>query len=425
MEERCYICIDLKSFYASVECVERGLDPMTAKLVVADPERKDGTICLAVSPALKAMGVKNRCRVFEIPKNIEYIKAPPRMQLYIDYSAEIYGIYLSFFSPEDIHVYSIDEAFIDVTSYLKLYKQTPKQLATTVMGEILKKTGVRATCGIGTNLYLCKIALDILAKHADDFIAELTEETYKKKLWEHTPLTDFWRIGAGTSDRLKKHGIRNMRQITEADEDMLYREFGIDAELLIDHAWGKESTTIADIKKYKAKVKSFSNGQVLMRDYNFDEARLIVKEMADLICQRLVKHGCVTNSLSLYVGYSHLVNAPSAKGSTNLSHETNSPKLILPALTALYNRITNPDYPVRRINICCNNVEKEGNVQLSLFYDLTQDEKEEELQRAILAIKRRYGKNAILKAMNFDEAATTKDRNMQIGGHKSGEQNKS
>ncbi|MCH5199083.1 MAG: Y-family DNA polymerase [Oscillospiraceae bacterium] len=423
MEDRHYICIDLKSFYASVECVERGLDPMKAKLVVADPERKNGTICLAVSPALKSMGVKNRCRVFEIPKNIEYIKAPPRMQLYIDYSAEIYGIYLSFFSPEDIHVYSIDEAFIDVTNYLKLYKQTPRQLAKTVMGEILKKTGIRATCGIGTNLYLCKIALDILAKHTEDFIGELTEESFIKELWDHRPLTDFWRIGAGTSARLEKHGIRTMRQIAEADEDMLYREFGIDAELLIDHARGREITRISDIKRYKAKVNSFSNGQVLMRDYAFDEGRLIVKEMADLICQRLVKHGCVTNSLSLYVGYSHTLNAPSAKGSTSLSHATNSPKLILPALSALYNRITNPEYPVRRINICCNNVEKEGDIQLSLFYDLTEDEKEEELQKAILAIKRRYGKNAILKAMNFNDAATTRERNMQIGGHKSGEQN--
>jgi len=425
MDERHYICIDLKSFYASVECVERGLDPMTAKLVVADPERKDGTICLAVSPALKAMGVKNRCRVFEIPKNIEYIKAPPRMQLYIDYSAEIYGIYLSFFSPEDIHVYSIDEAFIDVTSYLKLYKKTPRELAKNVMGEILRQTGVRATCGIGTNMYLCKIALDILAKHAEDFIGELTQESYKEILWEHRPLTDFWRIGSGTAARLERHGIRTMKQVAEADEDMLYREFGIDAELLIDHASGIESATIADIKKYKAKVKSFSNGQVLMRDYEYNEGRLIVKEMADLICQRLVKHGCVTNSMSLYVGYTHTLNVPSARGSTNLSHPTNSPKMILPALTALYNRITNPEYAVRRINICCNNVEKEGNIQLSLFDDLTQDEKEEELQRAILAIKRRYGKNAILKAMNFEDAATTRERNMQIGGHRSGEQNKS
>ena len=425
MTQRHYICIDLKSFYASVECVERGLDPMTAKLVVADPERGGGTICLAVSPALKAMGVKNRCRVYEIPSNIEYIKATPRMRLYIDYSADIYAVYLSFFSPEDIHVYSIDEAFIDVTGYLELYKQTPRQLAKTVMAEILKRTGVRATCGIGTNLYLCKIALDILAKHAEDFIGELTEESYREKLWDHRPLTDFWRIGSGTAARLERHGIRTMRQIAAADEDMLYREFGIDAELIIDHANGIETTTIADIKRYKSKVKSFSNGQVLMRDYTYDEARLIVKEMTDLICQRLVKHGCITNSMTLYVGYSHVINAGGARGSTNLSHPTNSPRVIMPAMCALYNRITNPEYPVRRINICCNNVEKEENIQLSLFDDIEQDDKEEELQRAILAIKRRYGKNAILKAMNFEDAATTRERNMQIGGHRSGEQNKS
>ena len=286
MTARTYICIDLKSFYASVECVERGLDPMKAKLVVADPERGGGTICLAVSPTLKAMGVKNRCRVFEIPQNIEYIKAPPRMQLYIDYSARIYGIYLSFFAPEDIHVYSIDEAFIDVTNYLAMYKQTPKELSKTVMAEILRQTGVRATCGIGTNLYLAKIALDIVAKHAPDFIGELTEESYCETLWDHRPITDFWRIGAGIAARLEKHGVHTMRGITKANEDMLYREFGIDAELLIDHAWGRETATMADIKKYKSKSNSFSSGQVLMRDYSYDEARVIVKEMMDLLCLR-------------------------------------------------------------------------------------------------------------------------------------------
>ena len=418
--ERHYICIDLKSFFASVECVERGLDPMKAKLVVADPERGDGTICLAVSPAMKALGVKNRCRVFEIPKNLEYIKAPPRMQLYIDYSAAVYGIYLRFFAPEDIHVYSIDEAFMDVTNYLALYRQTPRELAQSVMAEILKQTGVRATCGIGTNLYLCKIALDILAKRAPDFIGELTEESYREVLWEHQPLTDFWRIGGGIAARLERHGIRTMRQLAAANETMLYREFGIDAELLIDHAWGRESATIADIKRYQSKSSSFSSGQVLMRDYNYDEGRLIAKEMMDLLCLRLVKHGLITNSLSLYVGYSHTLNVPPARGSTALSHATNTPKLMIPAITALYNRITNPYYPVRRIHICCNHVEPEGDIQLSLFDDFTDDEQDRDLQMAVLEIKQRYGRNAILKGMNYEDAATTIERNGQIGGHKSG-----
>ena len=421
MNAHTYICIDLKSFYASVECVERGLDPMKAKLVVADPERGGGTICLAVSPALKAMGVKNRCRVFEIPQCIEYIKATPRMQLYINYSAAIYGVYLSFFAAEDIHVYSIDEAFIDVTNYLAMYKQTPKALAQTVMAEILRKTGVRATCGIGTNLYLAKIALDIVAKHAPDFIGELTEESYRETLWDHKPITDFWRIGPGTAARLERHGIRTMRGVAAAKEDMLYREFGIDAELLIDHAWGRETATIADVKKYKSKSNSFSGGQVLMRDYSYDEARVIVKEMMDLLCLRLVKHGMITNSVSLYVGYTHTLNAPAARGSTTLSHATNAPNLMLPAVTALYNRITDPCYPIRRINICCNHVEPEGDIQLSMFDDYTQDEKEKDLQTAVLEIKDRYGRNAILKGMNYTEAATTRERNMQIGGHKSGE----
>ncbi len=401
--------------------MERGLDPMKAKLVVADPERGGGTICLAVSPALKAMGVKNRCRVFQIPQNIEYIKAPPRMRLYIDYSARIYGVYLRFFAPEDIHVYSVDEAFIDVTNYLALYKQSPRELAKTVMAEILRRTGVRATCGIGTNLYLCKIALDILAKHAPDFIGELTEESYRETLWDHRPLTDFWRVGEGTAARLRNHGIKTMRDLAAANEDMLYREFGIDAELLIDHAWGRESVTMADVKKYKSKSNSFSSGQVLMRDYSYDEGRVIVKEMTDLLCLRLVKHGFVTNSVSLYVSYTHTLNVPAARGSTTLSHATNAPNMMLPAVTALYNRITDPNWPVRRINISCNNVSPEGDVQLSLFEDLARDEKEKDLQTAVLEIKERYGKNAILKALNYTEAATTRERNIQIGGHKSGE----
>ena len=283
MSEKAYLCIDLKSFYASVECVERGLDPMTTRLVVADPTRTDKTICLAVSPALKALGVKNRCRVFEIPKTIDYIMAPPRLQKYIDYSAEIYGIYLKYISKDDIYVYSIDECFMDITKYLKLYNKTPRKMAMFLMDEITREVGVRATAGIGTNLYLAKVALDITAKHAPDFIGELDEMSYRTKLWDHKPITDFWRIGPGTARRLAKYGIYTMGDITLADEDLLYKVFGIDAELLIDHAWGYEPTEIKHIKAHKPKTNSLSRGQVLMRDYKFDEGRLIVKEMMELL----------------------------------------------------------------------------------------------------------------------------------------------
>lgn len=279
-----YLVIDLKSFYASVECVERGLDPMTTNLVVADPERTDKTICLAVSPSMKALGVRNRCRVFEIPPDVDYIMAEPRMQKYIDYAADIYAIYLRYIAPKDIHVYSIDEAFLDITPYLERYHRTPREMALFLMGRISEEIGVRSTAGIGTNLYLAKIALDITAKHSPEFIGELTEESYREELWDHRPLTDFWRIGRGISDKLASRGIFTMRQLAMADEDMLYRLFGIDAELLIDHAWGRESTTIEDIKAYKPKVNSLSQGQVLMRNYDKDETRIIVREMMETMC---------------------------------------------------------------------------------------------------------------------------------------------
>ena len=277
------LCIDLKSFYASVECVERGLDPMTANLVVADPERSDKTICLAITPAMKKLGIRNRCRVFEIPKAVPYIMAEPRMKLYIDYAAAIYNIYLNYISKEDIHVYSVDEAFLDVTSYLKLYHMTARELAKTIMQDILQQTGIQSTCGIGTNLYLAKVALDILAKHADDGIGYLDENLYREKLWQHKPLTDFWRIGPGISRKLANYGITTMESIASSNEDFLYRLFGIDAELLIDHAWGREPTTIADIKAYMPKTNCVTSGQVLMRDYEFAEGLLIVKEIADLL----------------------------------------------------------------------------------------------------------------------------------------------
>ncbi len=294
-----YFCIDLKSFYASVECVERGLNPLTARLVVADPERGEKTICLAVTPALKKLGVRSRCRLFEIPPGLSYIKATPRMRLYIKYAARIYKLYLKYFSKDDIHVYSIDEVFIDVSRYLNLYGGNIRALAGRVTADVLNSTGITAACGIGTNLYLAKIALDIEAKHAKDGIALLDEDSYRRILWDHRPLTDFWRIGHGTATRLARYGIYTMRQIAAADEKLLYRVFGVDAELLIDHAWGQESVTMEDIKAYKPKTHSITSGQVLARPYSFAQARLIMKEMLSNLCLELAEKGLLASSLSL------------------------------------------------------------------------------------------------------------------------------
>lgn len=419
MGSKIYLCIDLKSFYASVECAERMLDPMTTNLVVADPERAKGTICLAISPSMKALGVKNRCRVFEIPANLNYIMAPPRMQLYINYSAEIYGIYLKYISKEDIHVYSIDEAFIDVTDYLDLYKMSAKELAITMMNRIKDTLGITATCGIGTNLYLAKIALDITAKHVPDHIGYLDEALYQKTLWHHQPLTDFWRIGRGTAKRLSSNGMIDMYDIAHADEKTLYRIFGIDAEYLIDHAWGREPTTISEIKNYKVQTHSISNGQVLFRDYNFDEGLLIVKEMVDLMCLDLVDKGLVTHSLSLYVGYSKEI-AGSARGTTTMTVTTNSNRIITHHYVELYQRVVNRISPIRRISVSANDVVDEVYEQYDLFTNTADLERDHNLQLAVLKIKGKYGKNAILRGMNFEEGATTRDRNRQIGGHKSG-----
>lgn len=420
MKQYTYLCIDLKSFYASVECVERGLDPMTTNLVVADPERTDKTICLAITPAMKALGIKNRCRIFEIPKGIDYITASPRMQKYIDYSAEIYYIYLQYISKEDIHVYSIDEAFMDVTDYLPLYGLSARELGQKIMQDVYEKLGIRATCGIGSNLYLCKVALDITAKHSPDFIGELDEKTYQKTLWSHRPLTDFWRVGAGTVSRLASVGIMTMGDIAHADEDLLYHLFGVDAELLIDHAWGKEPCTMKDIKEYKAQNNGISSGQVLMRDYSFEEGRIVVKEMMDLLCLDLVQKGLVTNSVTLHVGYSNRLNVKSAHGTVSLDTEINADIILIPEIEKLYDRIVNPMYPVRRFNLSCNRVVPENYRQYNLFVDAEDLERNRKIQNAVLQIKNRYGKNAVLKGMNLQEAATTQERNQQIGGHKSG-----
>ena len=418
MDQRTYIVIDLKSFYASVECVERGLDSMTARLVVADPERTEKTICLSISPAMKKFGIHNRCRVFEIPKSVDYIMAPPRMQLYIDYAAGIYGIYLKYISKEDIHVYSIDECFMDVTNYL--YHMTARELGQTIMADILREYGIRATCGIGTNLYLCKIALDITAKHSPDFIGELDEDTFRRTLWDHKPLTDFWRIGKGIAAKLEKYGIRTVGDIAGTDEDFLYKLFGVDAELLIDHAWGRESTTIAAIKSYKASTNCLTSGQVLGCDYSFEDAKLIVKEMMDLLCLEMVEKNLVSNSVTLQVGYSRQLAVESSRGTASLDTETNADIILVPAVSALYERIANPELAIHRINISVNHVIEEEYRQYSLFADAGELERSRKLQTAMLDIKKKFGKNAILKGMNLQDASTMQERNQQIGGHKSG-----
>ena len=421
MKQHIYLCIDLKSFYASVECVARDLDPMTTNLVVADPERTEKTICLAITPAMKALGVKNRCRVFEIPKHIKYITAPPRMQKYIDTAADIYAIYLKYIAKEDIHVYSIDEAFMDVTDYLELYRMSARELGQRIMDDIYHTTGVRAVCGVGTNLYLAKIALDITAKHSSDFIGELNEASYRKSLWDHKPLTDFWRIGSGIAKRLEPYGIRTMRDIANADENLLYHLFGIDAELLIDHAWGREPVTMADIKSYKSHTNCLSSGQVLGCDYPYDKGLLIVKEMMDLLCLDLVEKNLITKSITLHVSYSNRLNIPSAHGTATLDMETNSDVLLIPAVTALYERIVNPSYGIHRVNITCNNVMPEEYHQYHFFVDGNALERNRKVQQAVISIKNKFGKDAILKGMNLEEGAMTRERNHQIGGHKSGE----
>ena len=421
MEDKCYICIDLKSFYASVECVERGLDPMTTDLVVADPERGDKTICLAVSPSLKKKGVKNRCRVFEIPSHIHYIKAPPRMQKYIDYAASIYGIYLRYFSFEDVYVYSIDEAFLDVTGYLARYKKTPKEMAVFLMDRITDEVGVRATAGIGTNLYLCKIALDINAKHAPDFIGVLDEESYREKLWDHKPLSDFWRIGRGIEARLARFGIFTMRQIAHAPEDLIYKEFGIDAELLIDHAWGRESVTMRDIQAYKPKNNSICSGQVLFKDYPFDEALVVVKEMGDDIALQLSRKKKKAAGITLGVGMA----GRSGGGGRHMSYSFPSPTqndlAFRDVAARLFVSMVGKDEYVRRFMISLSGIVDDNDpVQLDLFLDNEESKKRESIQKAILSIKDTYGKNAILKGMDYEEGATQRERNVQIGGHKSG-----
>lgn len=420
MADRQYICIDLKSFYASVECVERGLDPMTARLVVADPERSEGTVCLAVSPAMKKLGVKNRCRVFEIPKNIDYIKAPPRMQLYIDYSAEIYGVYLKYIAKEDILVYSIDEVFMDVTDYLWMYKMTARELGEKIRRDVLKTVGIPSAFGVGTNLYLAKIALDITAKHSSDFVGELDESTYKQTLWDHTPLTDFWRIGKGLAGRFAQYGIYTMRDIAHAPHDLLKKLLGVDYEILLDHANGIEPTTIADVKAYESQSHSLSSGQVLMRDYSREECLTIVKEMADSITLELFDEGLVTRSVTLSLTLAG-EEREQVRGTHRLSVATNLAEDIIPAAARLYEKVCPPNVKIRKVNIVLNDVVPEGFEQFDLFTATEDRQKQRNKMQAVNDIKKRFGKSAILRGLDLKKEATARERNGQIGGHKSGD----
>ena len=497
MASKAYIAIDLKSFYASVECVDRGLDPLDTNLVVADPTRTEKTICLAVSPSLKSYGIPGRARLFEAIQKVRevnaqrkykapghsfshesyfhselikdpsaeltFITAPPRMAHYMDVSTRIYNVYLKYIAPEDIHVYSIDEVFIDATDYLKTYGLTPRELAMKMVLDVLETTGITATAGIGTNLYLCKIAMDIYAKHCEPDkngvrIAELDEMSYRRILWNHRPLTDFWRVGRGISKKLEEHGMYTMGDVArcsvgrESDyynEDLLYKLFGVNAELLIDHAWGWEPTEISDIKSYRPESSSLSSGQVLQEPYEFSKAKLVLKEMADLLSLELVSKRIVTDQIVLTVGYdieslkksySGAVETDrygrkipkTAHSSENIGRYTSSTKLICETAMKLFDRIVDKELLVRRMYIVANHIitendaEKEREyIQLNLFSDTGKQEaeenelkKEKDMQKAILKIKSKYGKNSIIKGMNLKEGATALERNRQIGGHK-------
>ena len=471
-QQRTYIAIDLKSFYASVECVARGLDPLTTNLVVADESRTEKTICLAVTPSLKEYGIGGRARLFEVyqkARGVDFIIAKPRMAHYIEVSSKIYRIYLKYIAPEDIHVYSIDEVFMDVTAYLDTYKITAHELAIKMIRDVLSQTGITATAGIGTNMYLCKIAMDIVAKKmpADKDgvrIAELDEMSYRRLLWDYRPITKFWRVGSGIAQKLAIYGIDTMGKLARMslqNEDLLYELFGINAELLIDHAWGWEPCTMQAVKAYKPETNSFSSGQVLQEAYTFKKARVVIKEMAEGMALDLVQKRLVTDQLVLTVGYdAESLTRPEirtkyrgeisinhygkpvpkhAHGTFNFKKPTSSSRLIMNGAAELFDRYVNPDLLIRRMNLTTNHVKDEAIVnskqstvnyeQLDLFTDYealnkqkqkekARLEKERRMQEAQLKIKQRFGKNAILRGLNFEEGATAMDRNKQIGGHR-------
>lgn len=411
-----YLCIDFKTFFASVECVERGLDPFSTNLVVADESRGNGTICLAITPRMKMLGIKNRCRIFEIPKDVKYIIAKPRMEKYIEYAANIYAIYLKYIAKEDIHVYSIDESFLDVTHYLKAYKMKAIELAKVIMKDIFDTYGITSTCGIGSNLYLAKIALDIMSKHSVTNIGWLTEERYQKELWHHKPLSDFWQIGTGIEKRLSKLRIYDQYDIAHTDPKVLYKEFGVNAEFLIDHAWGRESCTIADIKNYKPKSTSVSNSQILFEDYDFKKAEIVLKEMVEIKSLELVEKDLIAGSVSLYIGYSKDL-AKATGGMERLPKSTNIFSELEAAFLKLYYRTTHKNVAIRRIGISFGHISNREYEQLDLFVNQEKIEKERKLQKAICQVKNKMGKNAVLRGMNFEEGATARVRNTLIGGH--------
>jgi len=420
MEEKMYLCIDLKSFYASVECVERGLDSMKTNLVVADPARGRGAICLAVSPSMKALGVRNRCRLFEIPSDIQFITALPRMKLYMEYSAKIYSIYLRYISPEDIHVYSVDECFLDITPYLSLYGKEPKELARMLLQAVYLETGICATVGIGTNLFLAKVALDITAKHTPDRMGYLDEREFRRTIWFHRPITDIWNVGRGIAKRLEKYGIFDLYGVAHCNEQKLYKEFGVNAELLIDHANGVEPCTIADIRAYESKSNSISNGQILFEDYSFEDAKLVMTEMLDMLVLELVEKHLVTDSISMSVGYSkHVVK--STGGTWKLSEATNSYKKLEKQLLEYYDLHVSRIHPIRRLNLGLNHLLDESFATLDIFTDPEEERREHELQMTVLDIKKRFGRNAILKGTSLEERSTARLRNTLIGGHNGGE----
>ncbi len=411
-----YLCIDLKSFYASVECVERGLDPFKVSLVVADPSRGNGTICLAITPYMKSLGVRNRCRRYEIPKNIKYIIAKPRMRKYIEYSAKIYSIYLKYLSKDDIHIYSVDECFLDVTSYLNLYKMDNYTFAKFLMNEIYKETGITATCGIGTNMYLAKVALDILSKHDKSNIGYLDNNLFIEKMHYHEPLSDFWGIGIHTEEHLRKLHIKNMHDISITREELLYKEFGINAKILIDHAMGKEETTIEDIKKYKPKSKSISNSQILFRDYTKEEARVVLTEMVNNIVSKLVSINLYTGVVSFYVGYSKDVIRPTGV-SFKLKKITASYTTILNNVLTEYDYLVNERFPIRKIGISLAGLTKKEYDQVDLFGEYLQENMEVELERSLNYITNKYGKNSILRGVSYSQAGNQLMRNKLVGGH--------
>lgn len=418
-ENRTYFCIDMKTFYASVECAERGLNPFETNLVVADPTRGKNALCLAVSPKLKALGVKNRCRLSDIPPDIPYEIAPPQMQRYIEYAADIYAIYLDYFAPEDIYVYSIDESFIDATNYLKLYHTAPKALTKKLINEIAERLHIPATAGIGSNLYLAKIALDITAKHAKDHMGILTEKRYQETLWDHRPITDFWMVAKGTAKRLERYGIFTMRGITEVAPETLYRTFGVNAELLIDHAWGREPCRISDIKAYKPQSRSVSFSQILPRDYSFEEARVVMAEMAVHGCQTLMRRKMIAGKVWIGVSYSRDTHL-TTKGSIRLTSSTNVISLIQPNVLTLFDRVALREFEIRRLAICFSGICDEGCEGYDFFTDWERVEQEKLREHAVLDIVDKYGKNAILRGTNFLPGATQQERNQMIGGHRAG-----